>query len=299
MAVTLEDLNNGIIATRDRIQKLTERRKLLSATILSDSRIAERLIEDAIASPNDVSFAHVDQTSRIDAHRTAFSCTAFSFTDPSPRERGKKLLGIRFDVCTSLGIFQKPYYALLKPTVGPKKMLRVYRHTIPTYIKVEKLADKFLAEADFEEQEGHETTPMANHNIHRFVEKLREELTAWHLRHEAMEMVRKIVLRDEDHAEADEFGIVKLEFTTTEAKRAVLHWRDGKAGAIQVDRNGKILKAAIFDEEKHHCKTAEEHFEGRSLHLEELPQVLRMMQEIGSENIGRQAFVGDEAIIYS
>lgn len=212
-------------------------------------------------------------------HRIAFGTTAFPFKDPSPAgpAANENLLGVRIDVCVRGGRFAKPYYVLLKRERfrGEKgKRLRVHRHTVPAFIDLTRLEGVYLPfprsgrgqgeEGDSDgEGEGSETRMQKGGKIARrqdlrgFVRELRRELVAWHLRSDALELLReRLGLSEDGQIDLAERlspeargGIVALAPTAVEARYVRLEWEDGRVGRFKVSNAGIVERAVVIGDD--------------------------------------------------
>ena len=71
--------------------------------------------------------------------------TTFIPSNPNPVADGKapKLLGFRYEVFAN-GTFQTPYYVIVSDATSEEGQLQVYKHTLPTFINVNEIAERTL-----------------------------------------------------------------------------------------------------------------------------------------------------------
>src|ERR1700761_1874050 len=114
-----DSLDDEIAQVRAEIRNLTQRRKLLTSSLLSSTKAQSRLVTDnspttAPAQDDDLTplnLANLQEHTQSNTHRLALGVTSFPFTDPSPELQSKNpLLGIRIDICNRHGKFDSPYY---------------------------------------------------------------------------------------------------------------------------------------------------------------------------------------------
>ncbi|PGH12637.1 hypothetical protein AJ79_04135 [Helicocarpus griseus UAMH5409] len=268
----LSRLDNEIAAIRAEIHNLTNRRKFLSSSLLSTNIIQETLrqhVPSGLEGDIDPVILNSGKHAQTNHHRIAFSTTSFPFKDPSPHTKSPNLLGIRIDICTRRGSFAKPYYLLLK-RVGPEqKLLQVHRHTIPIFIPLKQLEQRYLAVPREENGIDPATakpwkTP--KQDLRKLVRELRRELVAWHLRRDALGWLQEELGVSENKDEADgtqflsynlsgdeaprnDLGIISVTATALETRYIRFEWRDGRVGRIKLSNRGLIERAIIIAEE--------------------------------------------------
>jgi len=113
--------------------------------------------------------------------------------------------------------------------------------------------------------------PKANsrkQDLPRLVRKVRQHLVSWHLRQEAIELLRDdLDLRSmnkamgangegsssSDSGESDKdngrLGIASLAATAVEARFARVEWTDGRVGQIKISDSGQVDRAVIYGED--------------------------------------------------
>lgn len=187
---------------------------------------------------------------------------------------------MRIDVCVRGGRFAKPYYVLLKGerVRGEKeRRLRVHRHTVPAFIDLGRVEGVYLSfpgsakgqsqgqEGGDSDEEGEEESEMLKgarksarkQDLRGFVRELRRELVAWHLRGDAVELLReKLGLSEESQVDPAERlspeargGIVALAPTAVEARYVRLEWEDGRVGRFKLSTAGIVERAVVIGDD--------------------------------------------------
>ncbi|KAL4884781.1 Cenp-O kinetochore centromere component-domain-containing protein [Aspergillus karnatakaensis] len=306
-----EELDSEISSIRREIRKLQRRRRFLSSSILSSESLQKRLKPQESSTPTlsdlneDISplVRAAGSHTRSNHHRIAFSTTTFPFKDPSPTADaavGKELLGVRIDICVRNGRFTKPYYVLLRKerVEGDKQdkvRVRVHRHTIPAFIPIEQLERRFLPDSarvpgGADGNRGHDTekpslkekpsaTPRRQ-NLQGFVREVRRQLVAWHMRMDAVYLLREqlgIIRRGVDvYPDEDEDGpwdkdmLVSVDFdsgvgesrlkkndlriaslspTALEASYVRMEWEDGRVGRFKISNSGLVERAVVIGDD--------------------------------------------------
>ncbi|EAW21827.1 uncharacterized protein NFIA_069980 [Aspergillus fischeri NRRL 181] len=269
----VEQLDSEISSIRREIRNLQRRRRLLSSSLLSSDNFQKRLkARQAAAAPTPTSsltdevsplVQAADKHAELNHHRVAFSATTFPFKDPSPHSDHPNLLGVRIDICCRNGRFTKPYYVLLRRAgTGDEKRLRVHRHTIPAFIPIEKLERVYLPLPPTQES-TEEDAPLKpgkgrvrKQDLRGLVRELRRQLVAWHLRVDAVNMLKEDLGGvqdesvgggiDESRLEPNDLGIVSVSPTTLEATYVRLEWEDGRVGRFKLSDTGFIERAVII-----------------------------------------------------
>ncbi|KAK2757259.1 hypothetical protein FQN54_004773 [Arachnomyces sp. PD_36] len=306
------ELDAEILNIRSEIRKLTQKRQLLSSSLLASNSTQSLLkgtsTPGTVAAERDIPpiALSADKHSQTNHHRIAFSATSFPFKDPSPHSDAPNLLGVRIDVCARGGTFNKPYYFLLKREGdgdGDRKLLRIHRHTIPAFIPLKELEEKYLpvpkrgGDGDGGEERDEALKPWKKRkqNLPRFVRELRRELVAWHLRRDAVEWIREeldLPGQAEGDGEGNEggtstglsqgserYGIVSLAATSLETRYVRLVWSDGRVGRIKLSNRGQVERAIVFGEDGRE-KAKENILIGGDGRIESLVQRLRAAGEV-------------------
>lgn len=254
-----------------------------------------------------------DKHSQTNHHRIAFSATSFPFKDPSPHSDSPNLLGIRIDVCARDGKFNKPYYFLLKREGGDARRLRIHRHTIPAFIPLKEMEEKYLPvlKGDTDADGGNEGEAgegalkpwkRRKQNLPRLVRELRRELVAWHLRMDAVQWLREELglPREPEGDQGDEvgtsvnreeplrldvppaserLGVVSLAATSRETRYVRLVWSDGRVGRIKLSNRGQVERAIVIGEDGRE-KSKESVLVGGDARIESLALRLRAAGEV-------------------
>jgi central kinetochore subunit Mal2/MCM21 len=291
---------------------LTKRRHILLSSLLA-SNSTQNVLKGRSVSSVEREIPPValsaDKHSQTNHHRIAFSTTSFPFKDPSPHSEAPNLLGIRIDVCSRSGRFNRPYYFLLKREGADRKRLKIHRHTIPAFIPLKELEEKYLptprqrtgGEAGDEGEEALKPWKRRKQNLPRLVRELRRELVAWHLRRDAVQWIREELgfpRETEDNPvteanvsinrngesgldvlpESGKYGIVSLAATSLETRYIRLVWSDGRVGRIKLSNRGQVERAIVFGEDGRE-KTKEGVLVGGDGRIESLVQRLRAAEE--------------------
>ncbi|KAJ5918321.1 hypothetical protein N7454_010696 [Penicillium verhagenii] len=280
-----ERLDTQIASIRAEIHSLQRQKRFLSSSLLASSSIQKLLrkpltnIHDEISPLAQAAGKH----SETNHYRIAFGTTAFLYKDPSPSAPAENLLGLRVDVCTRTGRFAKPYYVLLRRERvkgGKEKSLRVYRHTVPAFISITKLEDVYLpfkgskaktphnVEDESNSEDQGESLKQGNkrrkvfrsQDLRGFARELRCELVAWHLRCDAVDLLReRLGFRESEPGSESsavgrlspesKAGIVSLQSTAIEARYVRLEWEDGRVGRFKLSNTGIIERAVVIGDE--------------------------------------------------
>lgn len=239
------------------VRKLTERRHALSASLMSSTAVQNLAESQKLEADVTPVILKSGKHARSNHHRVVFSATAFPFKDPSPHTEHPELLGVRIDLCTA-GAFREPYYILLKRVGEDRKSLQVHRHTIPVFIPLERLARKHLPlPAKNTDESGDALKPWKrkHQDLGRLVREVRRELVSWHLRKDAINLVRSELGltggRAEDQTPTSSrsiavlLGISSVTETSIEATYLRIEWDDGRVGRIKISDRGGIIERAV------------------------------------------------------
>jgi central kinetochore subunit Mal2/MCM21 len=154
-----------------------------------------------------------------------------------------------------------------------ERRLRVHRHTVPAFIDLGRVEGVYLSfpgsgqsqEGDSDE-EGEEESEMVKglrkngrkQDLRGFVRELRRELVAWHLRVDAVELLREKLGLSEEETLIDPAerlspeargGIVGLAATAVEARYVRLEWEDGRVGRFKLSNAGIVERAVVIGDE--------------------------------------------------
>ncbi|KIW78196.1 hypothetical protein Z517_08029 [Fonsecaea pedrosoi CBS 271.37] len=197
--------DDEITQVRAEIEKLTQQRKLLTASLLASTKIQSRLSNHSPASNassndhNPLQLEDLQQHSQTNAHRLAFGVTSFPFHDPSPELQSRNpLLGIRIDICNRKGLFDSPYYIFCVRARDTGSELRIHRHTIPALVPLEHYEKQYLPGSDEEGFGGSDDSGLnvdegetpTKQDLHTLVSRVRYDLVNWRLRRDATEWLQ-------------------------------------------------------------------------------------------------------------
>lgn len=279
---TTESLDADISALRTRLTTLHAHRANLSSILLSQPHLSSHLqlpsppAKTKTPTPTPSSTARdiiSQQATRntTNIYRACAGVTAYKVQDPDPHAiNGGAILGISIDVSLG-GKFIETYHVLLNYREHEgKKVLRVHKHTIPTCIPLQQLANKFLPiggggkDGDVVEQ--------MEQDLVKFGRALRRELVGWHLRMDALEVLRNEIdveqgkkrkdesveetgrvlnaFMSDDEASSDieeEEVSGPLKIVDIEADAAVrqitVRWSDRRTAFMSITKDGRVEKA--------------------------------------------------------
>jgi central kinetochore subunit Mal2/MCM21 len=265
---SVEQLDLDIIDLHARIATLKAHRANLSSVLLSQPNLAVRLGNDATAK------RLIDQQSKRNLENTYRACagvTAYKVEDPDPNAvNNGDILGMSIEVPVNGG-FVDTYHVLL--TVMDRnnaKRLRIHKHTIPSCIPLQQLANKWLPQGA---KDG-DIAKDPGQDLVKFGRALRKELLSWHMRLDAVQDMRSqaklpapqaedeldndvisggrvlnaFVSSDPPSSDAEEDdGSVPVRILDIEADAAVRQvtviWSDGRTAVLVVTKDGRIEKA--------------------------------------------------------
>lgn len=264
------------------VSKLTRRRRFLSSSLLSSDYVRRRIEQRRNArsvpphTDTDPSTLVARAAKHRDSnyHRVAFSTTTFPFRDPSPHTESPDLLGVRIDISTGEGRFVKPYYVLLRrvrdsssENTSPRQQrLAVHQHTIPEFVPLTKLAQRYLPlprRSAHTEDDEVVSKPSPKQDLVGFVRHLRRELVAWHMRRDSIEWLRRHMgLSDVDETNdrdtqsgSSHSRIVALGPASLEARYVRVEWRDGRVGRFKISNSGLVERAVVIGDRGRDKKT--------------------------------------------
>lgn len=257
---------------------MQNRRRYLAASLVSSDSIRQK-IEESVNSGS--SIASRDLVPVLDSarlhretnyHRLAFSTTTFPWKDPNPYSSSPDLLGVRIDVCERNGTFVKPYYVLLRrerrvesssSSSSSSPRLSVFRHTVPAFIPIEKLAQRYLPlprprrhTDEFQKEDSN----VKKQDLRAFVRYLRRELVAWHLRRDAIAWLQENLGLSETgtpigDATKNASTLSSLAATSLESRYARLEWRNGRVGRFKISNSGLVERAVVIGDQGRDKKT--------------------------------------------
>jgi central kinetochore subunit Mal2/MCM21 len=99
-------------------------------------------------------------------------------------------------------------------------------------------------------------------DVRGFVRELRRELVAWHVRVDAVDLLReKLALMesstDINTAPVESTGIMSLSSTALEARYVRLEWEDGRVGRFKLSNTGLVERAVVIGDQGRDKKTEE------------------------------------------
>lgn len=156
------------------------------------------------------------------------------------------------------------------------KRLRVHRHTVPAFIALSKLEGVYLpfpesareehldeGTSDAENGEPMKVSKARKQDLRGFVRELRRELVSWHLRSDAVDLLReKLGLGDEHDTSSpsekeSRTGIVSLAPTAIETRYVRLEWEDGRVGRFKLSNTGLVERAVVIGDKGRDQRTEE------------------------------------------
>ncbi|KAF1934229.1 uncharacterized protein M421DRAFT_415273 [Didymella exigua CBS 183.55] len=263
---SVEQLDSEISDLHVRIATLKAHRANLSSVLLSQPNLAARLGNDATAK------RLIDQQSKRNLENTYRACvgvTAYRVKDPDPHAvNNGDVLGLSIEVPIDGGFVDTYHVLLTVEDHDTSKSLRIHKHTIPSCIPLQRLANKWLPQAardaDSEKHPGQDLV--------KFGRALRRELVSWHMRLETVQDLRSqaklpglqaedggeevvisggrvlnaFVSDDSSDAEEDD-GNGPVRILDMEADAAVgqvtITWSDGRTAVLVVTKDGRVEKA--------------------------------------------------------
>ncbi|KAJ4323416.1 hypothetical protein N0V94_001889 [Neodidymelliopsis sp. IMI 364377] len=263
---TTEQLDSDISDLHARISTLKAHRANLSSVLLSQPHLAARLGKDEA-----VERIINEQSKRTleNVYRACAGVTAYRVKDPDPYAvNNGDILGISIEVPVN-GSFVDTYHILFTVRAHENsKRLRIHKHTIPSCVPLQQLANKWLPQAAKEA----DATKDPEQDLVKFGRALRRELVGWHMRTQAIQDLRKeaklpdvdsedavdadlisggrvlnaFVSDDSSDAEEDD-GIGPVRIIDIEADVAVrqvtITWSDGRTAVLVVTKDGRVEKA--------------------------------------------------------
>jgi central kinetochore subunit Mal2/MCM21 len=138
--------------------------------------------------------------------------------------------------------------------------LRVHRHTIPPFIPLRDMEEKWLPVVEEEEEASNKSTESRRQDLQRLVQEVRAELVSWHARSDAIEFVREGLGLNEqgdgDGEEGDseslfvnESSIKSVAATSLEVRYVRIQWAGGAVGRLKLSNEGLVERAVVLGEE--------------------------------------------------
>ena len=186
--------------------------------------------------------------------------------------------------------------------------LRIHRHTIPAFISTEKLAALYLpfpasssalVESPNNNNDGNAsesslkpwkksatTAGTRRQDLKTLVRTLRRELSSWHIRVDAVDMLRQSLgfgekeglehgIDEEQSADSsvqngskNGLGIVSLSATSLEARYVRLEWENGRVGQFKLTNSGTVERAVIIGIDNRRDKVTENALTGGDARVE-------------------------------
>lgn len=263
---TVEQLDSDISDLHARIAILKAHRANLSSILLSQPHLAARLGNDATAK------RLIDRQSRRNLENTYRACagvTAYKVKDPDPCAVGNgDVLGISIEVPANGGFVDTYHVLFTVRDHDSSKRLRIHKHTIPTCIPLQQLANRWLPQAARDEDSAKDP----DQDLVKFGRALRRELVSWHMRLDTVQDLRsQAKLPDlgaennteedaiscgrvlnafvsDDSSDAEEDGgngpVRILDIEADAAVRQVtISWSDGRTAVLVVTKDGRVEKA--------------------------------------------------------
>jgi central kinetochore subunit Mal2/MCM21 len=197
---SIDSLDDQIANMKSQIKSLEHTNTLLKSSLLASTKVQSRLTEVEDTSLNLTTKKH--STSNV--HRLAFGVTTFPFNDPAPEIKDKglnPLLGVRFDVCNWKGRFERPRYVfLIREGDGQEagERLKVYRHTIPAFIPLDRYEERYLVRETVDEGYGGSDdsgdsaeSAGRRQDLRGLVARVRSDLVSWRARKDAAAWLRE------------------------------------------------------------------------------------------------------------
>lgn len=315
-----QSLDEDIQNIRAEIQNLTSRRKVITATLLSSTRLQSHIRQQQSSSaavtdvpPELASLLHrASEHNQSNIHRLAFGITAFPFNDPNPAGTDDalvdpRLLGIRLEIPCRDGTYKAPHYILCRRVGADGVKLRVHRHTIPSFIPLKDYEDDFLPVAAEEEENNGDDTTMdeategdeagPKQDLHGFVRRVRRDLIGWNSRVEAIQFVaeqlglspssdektRKKQKRTGSKSLPDSCGVHRFEAVGVDARYARIEWQDGRVGRVKICDKGYVERAVVFGDEGRLKHIERVLSDGGTVQIQDLATRLRMVEEQDNE----------------
>ena len=245
------------------VQALSKQRNLLSASLLGSTRIQQQLETASTADSSSAEFESLLSTSknhsRENAYRLALGVTAFPFKDPSVNDSAQSLLGVRFDVPSSEGKYDKPYYILAQRVAESSNELRIHRHTIPAFIPIRRYEEMYLPQQDEGYGSGDATSSHCQRqDMHGLLKHVRADLVSWTMRRDAIKNLQKNLRLPSEATDSGiaepvrdlsvgMFGVRSLAATAAEETQIKIEWTNGAVGRLRISDRGKIERAVIYD----------------------------------------------------
>lgn len=264
---SVEQLDSDISELHARIATLKAHRANLSSVLLSQPHIAARLGDDATVK------RLIDQQSKRNlenTHRACAGVTAYKVKDPDPNAvNNGDILGISIEIPVNGGFIDTFHVLFTVRDQNNSKRLRVHKHTIPSCIPLQQLANKWLPQGA---RDG-DSAKDPSQDLVKFGRALRKELVGWHMRLDTIQDLRSqarlldllaggdadedvtpagrvlnaFVSSDASSDAEDDDGNGPVRILDIEADAAVrqmtITWSDGRTAVLVVTKDGRVEKA--------------------------------------------------------
>ncbi|EPE24931.1 hypothetical protein GLAREA_11512 [Glarea lozoyensis ATCC 20868] len=262
-------LDEEIASLQSQINSLKSNLKLQTSTILSSQATRNTLRrlqkptqeprpQSAIPStiPTDTSPLNSTTTAQTlhnttNLYRACNSLTTFRIHDPDPHavDNGS-ILALRLDISTS-SKFIAPYYIVLNKPFPSSPLLRVHRHTLPPYIPLAHLAERYLPHGKGAVAMGSRAPGQKRQDLNKFARALRREVVAYHNRVAVIKGLRREFRLDKKgrgKGKERERVIEDVSAADAEARQVRIEWVDGRIGRAVVGDGGEVIKCVVMGE---------------------------------------------------
>lgn len=259
-------LDNEIESLQAQISALKAQRSIQASTILSAqstrstlTRLRNAEKQSKLSPPTVTDTTPLLSTSaaqishnRENLYRICAGITTFRIRDPDPNavDNGN-VLGLRIDI-SSTGKFIRPYYVMLNKPFPDSQLLRVHRHTIPPFIPLASLVEKYLPHGKGSAEMGSKEVGVRKQDLRRFARSLRKEIVGHHNRTSVIKALRKEFQLDEKvsrKGKGRERVIADISAADAEAKQVRIEWVDGRIGRCVVGEGGEVKKCVVIGED--------------------------------------------------
>jgi central kinetochore subunit Mal2/MCM21 len=172
--------------------------------------------------------------------RTISGITAMRLQDPDPNAvNAGKVLGVRIDVfSTAKKHFLAPYH-LFFHEVGDTGILRLHKHTIPTFVPLQHLLRRHMPTPDPESEDGGDGA--ARQDLPLFLRALRQELVCYAKRLDAIEKLKLICVGKGRQAHK----ITVVTMCDPGAREVELEWQDGAVARLRMGLDGLVERTVV------------------------------------------------------
>lgn len=270
---TPEQLDSDIAQLRARIATLHAHRANLSSVLLSQPHLAARLGYGSSSDQHAKRIIQQQSKRNLEnIYRACAGVTAYRVRDPDPHAvNNGNVLGVGIDVSIG-GRFVETYHVLFTfQERDGTRVFKVHRHTIPTCIPLQQLADRWIPTG----ANDAESLKHPEQDLVRFGRSLRKEVVSWHMRIQAVDDLRQearlpdikspegdgyadlastgnvlnAFVSDDDDSDAEEnmsagapLRIIDLE-SDAGVRQITITWSDGRTGVMGISKDGRVDKA--------------------------------------------------------